>query len=480
MSNHVVRVALHTEKWQDDRLEKMFRCAQNVYNVALGKALDRMDAYHRLCDARGPETEEEYLESQREAGFDKETMPVYSGGLACTDLRDEWYSDRLQKTLPSEAIKKVAGTAIQAVRDHAEGKLGRGRPKFKSSRYWSGDLHCIPGCLCYDLDIDESFFRIAGCRGGIDAMTIRTEEIEEGSRKYTQLSDTAANPSIDLIRKKIKGEVRYFAHVTCKGASVYAVDRFRRGTVGIDLGVSTIAAVGPDDAILRPIIDREAVKEHAEKIADLQRVLDRKRRKNNPECFDDQGRAVRGKYPTNTDRAQKIEDQIAEEHRRFSEERKRQHYEIINDLMAMGHIFKIEDQSYREWQEGLFGVKSAKYAAGTLARRLRQKASGYGHQVIEVDPYSTYLSSRCHCGKRSKKTLDKRMHVCKCGVEAQRDLYSANLLRYVNGDDLDVSQVSRDWQSVEPRLREASRESEIRAASDMRGRTERSDDLLTA
>jgi putative transposase len=76
---------------------------------------------------------------------------------------------------------------------------------------------------------------------------------------------------------------------------------------------------------------------------------------------------------------------------------------------------------------------------------LRRKAENAGGQVTEFSTRSTKLSQTCHCGEVKKKPLSQRWHACKCGVTAQRDLYSAFLAKHVSNDVLDTRQAAAAW-----------------------------------
>ena len=83
---------------------------------------------------------------------------------------------------------------------------------------------------------------------------------------------------------------------------------------------------------------------------------------------------------------------------------------------------------------------------------LRRKAASAGGKVIEFSPYTTKLSQTCHCGHVQKKKLSERWHTCSCGVEAQRDVYSAYLALFVEDNQLDTHQAEEAWSVVAPLL----------------------------
>jgi putative transposase len=90
-----------------------------------------------------------------------------------------------------------------------------------------------------------------------------------------------------------------------------------------------------------------------------------------------------------------------------------------------------------------------------FVERLKQKAVNASGSVTEFSTYKTCLSQSCICGKREKKPLSQRMHRCSCGVEAQRDLFSAYLARFVQDDRLDVPLAKESWGGAETCLRTA-------------------------
>jgi len=66
---------------------------------------------------------------------------------------------------------------------------------------------------------------------------------------------------------------------------------------------------------------------------------------------------------------------------------------------------------------------------GQLFDKLVYKAEWAGRKLVKVNP--AYTSQDCSaCGRREKKALDDRMHVCPCGLVLDRDVNAArNILR---------------------------------------------------
>jgi hypothetical protein len=94
-------------------------------------------------------------------------------------------------------------------------------------------------------------------------------------------------------------------------------------------------------------------------------------------------------------------------------------------------------------------------APGMFVEELKRKAINADGSVCEFPTTTTKLSQTCHCGKLQKKKLSERWHTCGCGVEAQRDLFSAYLSRFVREGKLNAADAAKHWQGAESLLRTA-------------------------
>jgi putative transposase len=103
---------------------------------------------------------------------------------------------------------------------------------------------------------------------------------------------------------------------------------------------------------------------------------------------------------------------------------------------------------------------------------LRRKAESAGAEVIEFPTRTTRLSQTCHgCGTVKKKSLAERWHKCDCGVEAQRDLYSAFLARCVEDGRLNADRAKAAWSGADVLLQAALSQTADKAAQAASGRT---------
>ena len=269
---------------------------------------------------------------------------------------------------------------------------------------------------------------------------------------------------VRLVQRMIKGRLRWFAQLVCEGIPMRKIDRttgqfchpYGSEIQALDIGPSTIAIVGETQAELRQFA-AEVVRDHAE-IRRLQRHLDRQRRANNPECYDAQGRAMKGEHSTTKSRRQKeTEARLAERYRREAAHRKTLHGQLANQVIAHGIFIKTEKLSYKAFQKRFgrsISVRAPKWFLTILAR----KAESAGGQVVEFNTRTTALSQVCFCGQKHKKRLSQRVHDYGCGVTMQRDLFSAYLARFVEDNALQVAKAREFWPGAEPLLRTAWRQ----------------------
>ena len=89
-------------------------------------------------------------------------------------------------------------------------------------------------------------------------------------------------------------------------------------------------------------------------------------------------------------------------------------------------------------------------APGVFEARVKVLAEASNGSFEAVETRTTYLSSRCLCGKRVKKALSKRTHTCGCafipeGMHADRDELSAFLALHCQGGLLDEAAARASW-----------------------------------
>jgi hypothetical protein len=236
--------------------------------------------------------------------------------------------------------------------------------------------------------------------------------------------------------------------------------------VGIDIGPSTIAVVSDKQAQLQQFASE--LEFEAARIRRLQRKMYRSRRATNPGNHNPNGTVKKAKKKWNNSKTYfKTRNTKANLERKLAAHWKSLHGELVNTILANGDTVKLEKLSYKAFQK-LFGKSVGKCAPGMFVSHLKSKAERAGGQVVEIQTYSTKLSQTCQCGRVKKKQLCQRVHKRVCGIQMQRDLYSAFLAKHIQPDTfvLQVSQLVSDWHSAELRDRSFSEEAAWRTATE--------------
>jgi len=243
---------------------------------------------------------------------------------------------------------------------------------------------------------------------------------------------------VGLKREMIRGRIAWFALICIAGRPYRSPQPAPRKIIGIDFGPSRVAvsARGVGEVIeLITDAELESEKEAARKRRHRQRALDRSRRAMNPDAYDDQGRAIRGKRPRKTSkRGRRLAGRDRDSARKAATRRRQRGQRIARQIVSQGRNIALERIDYSAWQRSWFGRRMSLTVPGQLEQQLRRESALVGGKVIEL-PLDLALSQHCLCGARVKKPLSVRTHACpRCGLGGNgapldRDLFSAFLAR---------------------------------------------------
>lgn len=427
----------HDEAVLDVRLE----AARHLYNGCLRESLKRLDlmreskAYQSAPTLpKGNARIAAFTASRKDHGFREYDLHSFAGDTckAC------WIGDHLD----AFTSQKIASRAFTATEQHAFG--GRGRPRFKR-RGWlisvegksnTSGIRWKDGHVLWSGLKLQPLFDLKDKHGlEVHALSSRV--------KYLR-----------LVKRTVNCEPRWSVQLVLDGTPHQKEkNTISANTCGLDIGPSTIAAVGEKDALLAQFC--EQVIQPWKEIKREQRAQDRSRRATNPDNYNADGTLKLGSRKWHrSERYKKRQERIAECQRKLAATRKKQHGEMCNKVLALGKIIKTEKLSYKAFQKN-FGRSVAVRAPGMFIDLLTRKAENAGGSVENQNTRTTKLSQTCICGKVEKKPLKLRHHVCSCGTEAQRDLFSAHLARHCNNHSLDICQAKTAWPAAEPLLRRA-------------------------
>jgi hypothetical protein len=316
-------------------------------------------------------------------------------------------------------------------------------------------------------------------------------------REAWYLNDPDSWRQIKIVRREVRSHYIYEVHLLCTKPAYRDPARYKNApaaTVGVDLGVSTLAAVGIDDvgtiteALLIRATSREMEQRRqvAKRRRRTQRALERSRRSTNPEAYgsDRHGRAGKGarrpgRRLTTSKAYYKKSRALRDERRRERETRTiTTNRTAIAVVQRAGKNIITEDVQVKVWQR-TWGRSIGYFAPGALMAALEREALLAGGSFTKV-PCSLGLTQTCHCGAVKHKSLSERWHRCTvCGggydtPPVDRDVHSAYLAAFVKPSQfavtLDTDRALAAWSGAEAPLVAVSRDPLMRRTSQSRSR----------
>lgn len=259
-----------------------------------------------------------------------------------------------------------------------------------------------------------------------------------------------------IVRRLIGCKYAYYLQITFKGLPPKKIKK-GQGRLGIDQGTSTIAIYSNNLMDFIELAPR--VKEHNKEILKLQRKIERKRRLNNPDCFNDDGTIKKGAKFKNSNRYKKAVLELRDAYRRKTDYVKSEHNKIAKLIVGNCDTLvketlnfkalqkrskgpakrqdkesKIEDKNgnikklYKFKRKKRFGRSLNNHSPGYLDAQILKRAEELGINVVKVDMLK-YRASQYRHDKDDyvKVSLGDRYKEV-YGQKVQRDLYSAFLI----------------------------------------------------
>jgi transposase len=471
--SHTITFPILTETWQDHRIEKRFEAAKEVYNAVLGEYLRRYDMLRDSLAYQKADTWDERKSICRENGVGVDGPGLVFTKKESQNIRQDVIDNGcwIREHLSSNQCDSIAVIASEAMEDHVY--RGKGRPQFKTASR-KNELKSISMCNQiylrdaeggrthksgddFTFDPSETPYTLVWSNGarGSSKEILELPLEEPGDRYIEALGHTSNYCEVSIVRKRIKsseGEWRYFCHIA---SSIDAppnpnIDPNHGERVGIDMGPSTVAVYNEKGDFFRADIVGPLEDKH-EEIARLQRAVDRKRRANNSDKFEEDGTVKHHskweKRWCESNTQKELKERLTDVQRQLREHRKRLHEQLANKVLEYGTDIIVEDNSYKAWQMGMFGSSIKHSAPSAFIDILSYKASALDGSVTKVSTWDTKLSQRCLCGELHQKELSDRTHRCeKLGIEFDRDLFSAFLACFCDlGEGLDLYAARKHW-----------------------------------
>jgi putative transposase len=427
-STFVATIPLRVTPTQAKLMASRFECARLLYNACLRAALDRAGAMRadpgwdqaagmaRVVAGKPNLTRREAFRDLRvRHGFSEwELMSVASG------LRVGW----LREKVFAQEAQVLGARAYDAVNLWVMGQ--RGRPRFKGRGHGLHSLAAKDRYGALRISADGS-----GLQWGAGLVLPFAFDLSSPCQWWAAMHVASGRlRSCRVVRTKMRGRWVYSAQLILDGKPLPRYE-ISDGLVGLDVGPSTVAVVSDQGAWKETFCT--GLRPNDAEVRRLQRHIDRQHRAGSPRCFDDSGRHRRGEchWKERSKRARRAQVDLAEAQRRLAEHRRSLHGNLANRILGQGKTIHTEKLSYRAWQRR-FGRSVGHRAPGMFITTLSRKAASAGGMMAKVDTRTTRLSQSCVCGAVQQKPLSQRVHRCSRGVEQDRDVFSAFLVRHVD------------------------------------------------
>ena len=482
----VLELPLLVEKYQADFLNKRYEQLRQLYNYAQGKLLRQYRYFEQMKDFQACKTFKEKKDFFRSHPF--QIKGIIGSNKNLLDITFDQYGingfveklvqksigqnmtyadlgittlilDHLSSSIWSAWEKKLYDYHAKHISFKKFGELD----SFSSRRivvrgkvYYSGmELH---------LDSMELSIKLNG-KVGKNAKFITLPILHNPKHAdYEMMALKGGLESIKVVkvvRRMVRSQYKYYVQLTIEGEKPQKGRTLGKGNVGIDLGPTTVAVSGENIVS----IDKLATKcdNIQEEITRLSRKIDRSRRANNPQNFNEDGTIKRGVRLVWNDskRYKALRREMAELQRRQAAIRKQQHIDRANALLKEGDTFIVENNQISGWtrraketkvnektgkiqKKKRFGKSVANHAPAMFVTILENKAKSLGGQVIKVDSQNAASQYDFTNESFTKHELKERNVTLSNGDTHQRDMLAAFNLQHLKYNDKQNKQYDVD------------------------------------
>ena len=483
--SYIVSTKIHLPESIANLLEKSFRISNSAYNEALSFGLKRFEVlkrnseYQELLEARRPAVEklaalkkakkkDNVLSKQVKDYNDALFKLIKAYGLTEFDLSAHLSQQRRK---PSSPYQQLAACEIQII-------AGEAMKTLKKVLFYQIKPHKVRFRSKYDLDVsyrnrvNKEATRIApsdkkgmAYRLYIHKASTFVDIPDKAFNKYQQMSLMRSEKIkyVQIVRKTIRGKKVYYLQIVCQGFPPSKVTK-GEGVVGIDPGISTVAFASPSEVALVDLVPKNITRKE-KLLKQLDRKIERSRRVNNPECYDERGKIKKGawfKRPPN--RQVRLRNRRRKVYRSLSEERKKIQGQLVNRLVSQASVIRVEElnvkglqkrsrdirinpKTNRPYSKKRFGKAIFRAAPSTFRTSLETRATQLGIDVEVISPKEVKPSQYNHITQTfEKKPLSTRVYDLSDSYPGvQRDLYSAFLIGHIENGHYLREQLEQDF-----------------------------------
>lgn len=467
-STYVLNLKLDTQPFQEDIINKRLEIARSIQNSLINVVLKR---YNLM------------VESKKYRKTKKQLKNINSKYHNCNSSKSKKDIEKTRKLLYKELqdIYMEFGLTnyslyedVKLMYKHFKDNIGSLEAQAIADKVWSsldkllnGDGDKIYFKRFGEVNSIENKWNKSGLRykdGNIIWNNLKMNIIIKNNNIYAQMALQDRVKYCRIVRKLIRGKYKYYVQLIMEGIPPKKASKetgeikhyVNDGKVGLDIGTQTLAICSNKDVKLLELAPEVDNIENKKKI--LMRKLDRQRRANNPDNYNEDGTIKKGirvdgklnklKWHK-SNKYIKTQNELREIQRKQADIRKQSHEKLANYILELGNEVYVETMNYKGLQKRSkettvnektgkfnkkkrFGKSLANKAPSMLLEITNRKLGYCGLELLKVNTYKVKASQYNHfTDEYNKKELKDRWNN---DIEIQRDLYSAFLLMNVNND----------------------------------------------
>jgi len=449
LSNFILTFKLDTEKYQENILNKRLEISRNIYNSCLGELFKKYNhmkeskEYRKVVKMlKGKDRNKKFNELNEKYGLTEYSLHAY------VKLMQKHFKNNID-SFTAQKIATRCFNAFQKLMFHQSSKV-----YFK--RF--GEMNSVEGKS-----------NKTGIRFKDNSLLWNGLEVPVNINKNDEYAQMALLNKIKycrVVRKFIRGKYKYYVQLIMDGIPPIKINKetgeiknsIGKGNVGIDIGTQTIAIASTHDIKLLELapeinnIEKEKRK--------LLRKLDRQRRANNADNYNNDGTIKRGvklKW-IKSNKNIKTQNKLTEIQRKQADTRKQSHNRLANYILKLGNKVFVETMNYKGLQarakettknkngkfnkKKRFGKSLANKAPSMFLTILDNKLKWHDEELLKINTQKVKASQFNHIeDEYIKKNLSERWNDFGA-FKIQRDLYSAFIIQNVIGKKLD--KIDRD------------------------------------
>ena len=458
---HTLQLSLNTTSYDNHQIERRFHAVSHIHNVTVKHAIKLINQLKRdkiYCSCLSEYTSIKNKEKLSSA--DKKRLKALSKLMSDTRLSIGLSEYGLQsyikvcakqytKLLSSQQVQKEATRVWRGVEKVL---FGNGK-KLHFKKYRDFDT------ICGKTNTNGAKFDKSSMTVDWLGLCLKCKPISKNDTYKTEaLSHDISY--CEIKRMMFNNGWHYYVVLYLKGNAPKKLVKIGHNKMGIDPGVSTMAGVSDDKAVLKELAPKS--KDYDKQIQKLQQRMDASKRITNPDKYNQDGTINKSNqdkwvysntYKKNSRRLKCV-------YRKKSAYTKQSHEELANELLEDSSTFFVEDMNYAalakkskkpaERQDKTANIKQKdgttkavkKYkkkkrygkslnnrSPSLFLKILKRKCELYGGQMQTVNTRTFKASQYDHVkDEYIKVPLTQREKVVG-GYTVQRDLYSAFLIK---------------------------------------------------